>query len=66
MPSNTNMKQMQQVSTKTQGQLTAALPRPRRKAPGTRAGTLRDWRGEGSNKPGKTSGGIGKAVRDGR
>ena len=65
MPSNANIKQMQKDLTAAPERLTAALPRPRRKAPGTRAGTLRDWR-EGSNRSGKTSVGIGKTVRDGR
>lgn len=36
----------------------------RSKAPGTRAGTLLDWR-EGSGKSGKTSGGRGNVIRDG-
>ena len=36
-----------------------------RKAPGTRMGTLIDWR-EASTKPGKTSGRYGHALRDGR
>jgi hypothetical protein len=61
MPRNTNMKQMGS----TAARLTAASPRSGRKAPGTRAGTLQDWR-EGSSKSGKTSVGIGKALRDGR
>ena len=65
MPRNTNMKQMQKGSTAAQVQLTAALPKSLRKVPGTRAGTLRDWR-EGSNRSGKGSVGIGKTVRDGR
>ena len=65
MPSNTNIKQMQTGSATVQERSTAAVPKSRRKAPGTRAGTLRDWR-EGSNQTGKTSVGIGKTVRDGR
>jgi hypothetical protein len=36
-----------------------------RKAPGTRIGTLMDWR-EGSTKSGKLSGRYGHALRDGR
>ena len=36
-----------------------------RKAPGTRIGTLIDWR-EGSVKSGKISGRYGNAFRDGR
>lgn len=65
MPRNMNIKQMQKDSAASQRQLTAALPRSGRKAPGTRAGTLRDWR-EGSTKSDKISAGIGKSFRDGR
>jgi len=65
MPSNSDMNQMKKKSTATQGKLTAASSRSGRKAPGTRAGTLQDWR-EGSNKSEKTSVGIGKTLRDGR
>ena len=36
-----------------------------RKAPGTRFGTVEDWR-EGSNKTGKISGRHGHTLRDGR
>ena len=42
-----------------------ALRKPTSKAAGTRAGILLDWR-EGSSKSGKTSGGSGKTLRDGR
>jgi hypothetical protein len=65
MPRNTNIKQMQKESAASQRQLTPALPQSGRKAPGTRVGTLRDWR-EGSTRSGKTSAGIGKTLRDGR
>ncbi len=64
MARNTNMKQLQKRSTTVEEQITA-LPRPRRKAPGTRAGILQDWRGS-SSKAGVASSGIGKSVRDGR
>lgn len=37
---------------------------PARKAPGTRLGTLQDWRG--SNNSGKVSGRHGQMIRDGR
>lgn len=60
-----NMKQMQEDSAATKGRITAALPKPARKAPGTRLGIIQDWR-EGSSKSGKTSVGIGKSLRDGR
>ena len=36
-----------------------------RKAPGTRLGTLEDWR-EGSTKSGKVKGRHGATIRDGR
>jgi len=39
--------------------------KPARKAPGTRMGTLEDWRG-GVNNSGKTSGRHGQSIRDGR
>jgi len=64
MPRFSNMKQMQENSTVAQAQPTATLIKPR-KTPGTRLGILQDWR-EASNKSGKTSAGIGKALRDGR
>ena len=64
MPRYRNMKQMQKDSTAAQTRRTAALPKSGRKAPGTRLGILQDWR-EGSNKSGKISVGIGKALRDG-
>ena len=38
---------------------------PRRKAPGTRVGTMLDWRG-GSNGSRKISGRHGHTMRDGR
>jgi hypothetical protein len=62
MARNTNIKQTQKDSA-AQGRISAALPRSGRKAPGTRAGTFRDWRG--SNQPGKASIRIGKTLRDG-
>jgi hypothetical protein len=65
MPSNKSMKQMQKDSTAASSRHTAALTKSGRKAPGTRLGILEDWRGD-SNKSGKTSGRIGKSVRDGR
>jgi hypothetical protein len=36
-----------------------------RKAPGTRLGTLADWR-EGSHRTGEIAGSYGRALRDGR
>ena len=49
----------------TQKQEKNSTPKSVRKAPGTRIGTLIDWR-EGSAKSGKISGSYGRAVRDGR
>jgi hypothetical protein len=42
-----------------------ALRKSIRKAPGTRVGTLQDWR-SADNNSGKMSGRHGKAIRDGR
>ena len=39
--------------------------RPTRKAPGTRMGTVQDWRGVNTNS-GITSGRHGQSIRDGR
>jgi hypothetical protein len=64
MARNTTMKQVQKRSTAAEDRLTA-LQKPRRKAPGTRAGILQDWRGS-SSKTGVPSVGIGKSIRDGR
>jgi hypothetical protein len=64
MPRNTNMNQLQKNSTAAHGRVTA-FQKARRKAPGTRAGILQDWRGS-SNKAGVASVRIGKSVRDGR
>ena len=64
MTRNTNMKQLQKRSTTVEEQRTA-FQKPRRKAPGTRAGIWQDWRGS-SNKAGVASVGIGKSMRDGR
>ena len=65
MPLYKSMKQMHKDSTAARGNRTTGFQRPARKAPGTRLGMLQDWR-EGSNKSGKGSAGIGKALRDGR
>lgn len=42
-----------------------SLRKSDRKAPGTRWGTVTDWR-EGSNKTGEIAGRYGRALRDGR
>ena len=39
--------------------------KPIRKAPGTRMGTLQDWRGA-NNGSGKSAGRHGRSIRDGR
>ena len=39
--------------------------KPIRKAPGTRVGTIQDWRGA-DNSSGKTTGRHGQSIRDGR
>lgn len=56
MPSN--MKQQRKNS------LATAFRKSGRKAPGTRVGTVEDWRGD--NPSAKSSGGSGKTLRDGR
>ena len=56
---------MQKDSAAATPKLTAALTKAGRKTPGTRLGMLEDFRGD-SKKSGKTSVGIGKALRDGR
>jgi hypothetical protein len=43
----------------------SSFRKPLRKAPGTRMGTIEDWRGENSNST-KTSGRHGQSIRDGR
>ena len=64
MPIRTNVKQQKRESTpKAKPELTATSRKPGRKAPGTRYGTIEDWR-EGSNKA--VAGRHGQTVRDGR
>jgi hypothetical protein len=63
MPINENGKQ--QDSGKNSTVRPELLASRGRKAPGTRLGTLADWR-EGSHRPGKISGRHGRALRDGR
>jgi hypothetical protein len=52
-------------SAKVQGPRTAGFRKSVRKAPGTRAGTLQDWR-QGSGKSAGSSRRLGKTLRDGR
>jgi len=59
MPVNSN------DSTAKRQQMTNSFGKSARKTPGTRLGTLDDWRG-GSTKPGKTSSPHGHTIRDGR
>lgn len=65
MPIRTNVKQQKRESApKAKRELTtSSFRKPGRKAPGTRYGTIEDWR-EGSNKA--VSGRHGQTVRDGR
>lgn len=59
MPTNTN--QQNEVKRNQEN----SFRKPVRKAPGTRMGTLEDWRGENNNAV-KTSGRHGQSIRDGR
>ncbi|HXD31529.1 MAG TPA: hypothetical protein VN643_10455 [Pyrinomonadaceae bacterium] len=52
-------------SAKVDEPIIAGFRKSVRKAPGTRAGTLQDWR-QGSTKSPGSSGRLGKAIRDGR
>ena len=67
MPINKEAKHQQvgKNSTKAQESIVSSSRKTGRKAPGTRLGTLDDWR-EGSAKAGKISGRHGHSVRDGR
>lgn len=48
-----------------QGMLKVATTARTRKAPGTRVGTIQDWR-VGVEKSGRISSALGKTIRDGR
>jgi hypothetical protein len=63
MPTNENAKQMTGDHSKTNGE--SSFRRSTRKTPGTRVGTLEDWRSADKN-GGKISGRHGCAIRDGR
>ena len=61
-----NEKEQLNVDSAAKSELKAeSLRRSDRKAPGTRWGTLADWR-EGSRKTGEMTGRYGRALRDGR
>ena len=62
MPTNNKTRKMEHTSRAKRESMTS---QSRRKAPGTRLGTLLDWRGD-SNGSGKTEGRHGQAIRDGR
>ena len=62
MPMSNKTRKMQNASTAKRQSMTS---QSRRKAPGTRLGTLIDWRGD-SNGSGKIAGRHGQAIRDGR
>jgi len=66
MPVNKNVQQqeMGKDSTGKREPIASSFCKSGRKAPGTRLGTLEDWRG-GSNKSGRISGRHGHALRDG-
>lgn len=62
MPMTNKTRKMQHTSTAKRESVTS---QSRRKAPGTRVGTLLDWRGD-SNGSAKIMGRHGQAIRDGR
>ena len=62
MPISNKAKNMQETSSLKRESITTQSSR---KAPGTRLGTMLNWRG-GSNGSGKISGRHGHAIRDGR
>ncbi len=61
MPTNENANQQNEVKRNREN----SFRKPTRKAPGTRLGTVQDWRGA-NNSSGKTSGRHGASIRDGR
>lgn len=65
MPVNNHANQQGMGKNSTAKPGASSFRKSNRKAPGTRLGTLEDWR-EGSNKSGKISGRHGNAIRDGR
>ena len=60
MPTNKNANQ-QDVKNNQESSFRKSV----RKAPGTRLGTVQDWRGA-NNSSGKTAGRHGQSIRDGR
>lgn len=64
MPINESVKQQTTVTGATPNQENS-FRKSTRKAPGTRLGTLQDWRGTDNN-TGKLSGRHGQSIRDGR
>lgn len=61
MPVNANLNQQNEVKRNQEN----SFRKTTRKVPGTRMGTLQDWRGA-SNTSGKTAGHHGQSIRDGR
>jgi len=65
MPSNENVSQPENQLAAKQEMTASGLRKSMRKAPGTRLGTLQDWR-TADNNSGKTFGRHGHTIRDGR
>ena len=61
MPTNENANKSNELKQNREN----SFCKPTRKAPGTRVGTLQDWRGVNNNS-GKTAGRHGQSIRDGR
>jgi hypothetical protein len=64
MPSNENVSQPENQLAAKQEMTASSLRKSMRKAPGTRLGTLQDWRT--ADNSGKTFGRHGHTIRDGR
>jgi hypothetical protein len=58
-------KRNQQIQKNSSAKQATPSPNPGRKAPGTRMGTLNDWR-QASGNSGKPAGRHGHSIRDGR
>jgi len=62
---DTKQQELGNSTLKVRGRVAAASRNSDRKVPGTRAGTLEDWRAGGTKKAGEKSE-RGKGLRDGR
>lgn len=65
MPTNKDQQQIANESAGKRELKTNSFRQPLRKAPGTRVGTVQDWRASNSSS-GNVSGRHGNSIRDGR